>query len=140
MADDENIILTDDEPTEIDIKQYPPMFNSTSVAFFPEIDCSPKNIENVHQSEGGRDIVQSMRKDKLSASVKLKVAGHEWVKFFYDLYKNYDSVTFKQFSPLLEAYETRTVRLVDFTYKKVKKSEDLAVTGTWEMSFGIEEF
>lgn len=140
MADDENIIVTDDEPVEVDIKQFPPMFNDTAVSFFPEIENSPENIENVHQSEGGRKIVQSVRKDVLSASVKLKVADFSWVTFFYDLYVNEDSVTFKQFSPLLSAYETRTVRIVNFKYKKVKKSEDLAVNGTWEMSFGIEEF
>ena len=30
MADDENIIVTDDEPVEVDIKQFPPMFNNTA--------------------------------------------------------------------------------------------------------------
>ncbi len=125
----------------IDLTLYPPMFDNTAVPFFPDIDNSPNNIEETHESEGGMDIVQTIRTDKLSASVKMKVADDTWVAFFYDLYKNHDSVTFKQYSPLLHGYETRTVRLTGFKYKKVKHSEDLkAVTGVWEVSFNIEEF
>ena len=138
MADD---VIVNDEPTIIDITQFPTMFGDTSVPFFPEVEVSPKNIESVHQSEGGKDVVQSIRKDKLSASVKMKVADDAWVRFFYDLYKNSDSVTFKQYSPLLQSYDTRTVRITDFSYKMVKHSEVLpSVTGVWEMSFNIEEF
>lgn len=141
MADDENIILTDDEPTIIDITQYPTMFGDTSVPFFPEVEVSPKNIENVHQSESGKDVVQTIRKDKLSESVKIKVADDAWVRFFYDLYINADSVAFKQYSPLLQGYDTRTVRITNFSYKMVKHSEILSsVAGVWEMSFNIEEF
>ena len=103
------------------------------------------------EKEDGQDFVITLtltlkdipgcRTDKLSASVKMKVADDTWVAFFYDLYKNHDSVTFKQYSPLLHGYETRTVRLTGFKYKKVKHSEDLkAVTGVWEVSFNIEEF
>lgn len=128
-------------PEVIQIKNYPIMFGDTAVPFFPELDITPKNIENKHQSEGGRDIIQTIRKDKLSVGVNIKVAGDEWVRFFYDLYKNSDSVTYKQYSPLLQGYDTRTIRIEDFSYKMAKHSEDLtAVTGVWEMSFKIEEF
>lgn len=128
-------------PEVIQITDYPTMFDSTAVPFFPEIDVSPKNIENVNQSEGGRDIVQTIRLDKLSASVKMVVADDEWVRFFYDLYKNHDSVSFKQYSPLLQGYDTRTVRITNFKYKMRKHSEELtSITGVWELSFNIEEF
>ena len=138
MADD---VIVNDEPTVVDISQYPPMFGDTTVPFFPVLDNAPKNIENKNQSEGGRDIIQTIRKDKLFTSVSLSVADDAWVRFFYDLYKNYDSVVFKQYSPLLQGYDTRTVRIEDFRYKMVKKSEKLeAVAGVWEMSFNIEEF
>ena len=139
MADDENIIVNDEEP--IVLSQFPPLFNDTEVPFFPEIDCEPKNIQNEHQSEGGRRIIQSIRKDRLSASVKLKVANDEWVRFFYDLYKNEDSVTFSQYNPLIQDYDERTVSIENFKYKMVKDSQKLeAVVGVWEMSFSIEEF
>lgn len=135
---DEEIIVTDDEPTYL--SDYPPMFNTTEVPFFPEIDNTPKNIENEHQSEGGRTIVQRIRTDKLSASVKMSVADKDWVAFFYGLFKGTSAITFKQYSPLLDDYETRSIRITNFKYKKVKKSECLkAVKGVWEMSFNIEE-
>lgn len=125
---------------EIVLKNYPPMFNNTAVPFFPEIDCTPENIENVNQSEGGRDIVQRVRTDKLSASVKMSVAGDEWDAFFYALFKGTEAVTFKQYNSTLQDYETRDVRITSFKHKCVKHSEDLsAVVGVWELSFNIEE-
>ena len=126
--------------TDIVLKNYPPMFNDTAVPFFPEIDCTPKNIENVNQSEGGRDIVQRIRTDKLSASVKLSVAGDEWDAFFYSLFKGTEAVEFKQYNSTLQGYETRDIRITDFKHKCIKHSEDLtSVMGVWELSFNIEE-
>lgn len=133
--------MADEEPTIVDIKEYPPMFNSTEVPFFPAIKVTPENLQSEHRSEGGRRIIQSIRKDRLSASVSIKVADDAWVRFFYDLYKNEDSVTFKQYSPLLQGYDTRTVSIEGFKYNMVKHSEELdSVAGVWEMSFNIEEF
>lgn len=131
-----------DEPTIVDLSQYPPMFNDTTVSFFPEIENTPKNIEQKHQSESGKDVIQSIRTDKLSATVNLSVANDDWVRFFYGLFIDEDNaVTFKQYSPILQGYETRTIRITNFKYKKVKKSERLpGVVGVWEMSFNIEEF
>ena len=138
MVDEEEIIVTDDEPTYL--SDYPPMFNTTEVPFFPKIDNTPKNIENEHQSEGGRTIVQKIRTDKLSAAVKMKVADKTWVAFFYGLFIGTSAVTFKQYNPLLDGYETRSVRITNFKYSQVKDSEDLtAVMGVWEASFNIEE-
>ena len=129
-----------EETVVTQIKNYPPMFNETTVPFFPEIDVKPQTIQNVNQSEGGRDIVQTIRTDKLSASVKMSVAGDKWVRFFYNL-SLADSCTFKQYSPLLQGYSTRTVRIEGFSYKMHKHSEDLtAVSGVWDISFTIEEF
>ena len=138
MADD---VIVNDEPTVVDISQYPPMFGDTTMPFFPVFDNAPKNIENKNQSEGGRDIIQTIRTDKFFASVDLSVADDAWVSFFYDLYINEESVVFKQYSPLLHGYDTRTVRITDFRYHMEKKSEKLeAVAGVWKMSFNIEEF
>lgn len=122
------------------LKDYPIMFNDTAVPFFPEIETNPINIESKYQSESGKDIIQTYRSDKWSVPIKMKVAGDEWVRFFYDLYVNADSVIFKQYSPLVEGYSERLVRIEGFRYKQVKNSEDLPVMGVWELSFTIEEF
>lgn len=124
-----------------DIKSFPPMFNSTVVPFFPQIDNSPKNLDNKNESEAGDDIIQRVRTDKLSASVKITVADDYWVRFFYGLYKSIDAIAFKQYSPILQGYDTRSVRIENFKYSMQKKSEQLeAVAGVWDMSFSIEEF
>jgi len=122
------------------LKDYPIMINDTAIPFFPEIETNPTNIESKYQSESGKDIIQTYRSDKWSVPIKMKVAGDEWVRFFYDLYVNADSVIFKQYSPLVEGYSERLVRIEGFRYKQVKNSEDLPVMGVWELSFTIEEF
>lgn len=125
---------------QIMLKNYPPMFNGTAVPFFPEIDNAPKNVEKVNQSEGGRDIVQRIRTDKLSSSVKMEVAGDEWDAFFYSLFKSTSAVVFKQYNSTLQGYETRDVRITNFKHKCIKHSEDLtSVVGVWNISFNIEE-
>lgn len=125
---------------QIRLKDYPPMFNGTAVPFFPEIDNAPTNVEKVNRSEGGRDIVQRTRTDKLSASVKMEVAGDEWDAFFYSLFKGTSAVVFKQYNSTLHGYETRDVRITNFKHKCIKHSEDLtSVVGVWNISFNIEE-
>ena len=125
---------------QIRLKDYPPMFNGTAVPFFPEIDNSPINVEKVNQSEGGRDIVQRIRTDKLSSSVKMEVAGDEWDAFFYSLFKDTSAVVFKQYNSTLQGYETRDVRITNFKHKCIKHSEELtSVVGVWNISFNMEE-
>lgn len=133
--------MANDEPVVIhSLSEYPMIMNGTTVPFFPETDNEPLKLEAVTQSEGGRDIVQVIRDDKMSVSVKTEVAGVQWVKFFYGLHKM-DAFVLKQYNPLIEAYDERTVRMEDFKYKAKKKSEKLtAVTGVWEVSFKLEEF
>lgn len=130
MADEDPIVL----------KNFPPMFNDTAMPFFPEIDNAPINVEKVNKSEGGRDIVQRTRTDKLSASVKMEVAGDDWDAFFYSLFKGTSAVVFKQYNSTLHGYETRDVRITNFKHKCKKHSEDLtSVVGVWSISFNIEE-
>lgn len=129
-----------EETVVTQIKNYPPMFNTTAVPFFPELEIQPKSVQNKNLSEGGRTIIQKIRTDKWSVPVKMSVAGDEWVRFFYNL-SLADSCTFKQYSPILQGYSTRTVSIEDFAFKMHKHSEDLtSVSGVWDISFTIEEF
>jgi len=135
----ENEIIVQDE-IDNSLGQYPTIIDGTEVPFFPEIKNKPKKIQNVNQSEGGRDIVQVIRRDKMGTSITLNVADFTWVQFFYRLFLK-DSFLMKQYNPLLNDYDERTMRIDDFDYGAVKKSEKLkAVTGTWNVSIVIEEF
>ena len=122
------------------LNDYPTILNGTTVPFFPEIKNKPKKIQNVNQSEGGKDIVQVIRREKMGTSISLKVADFAWVQFFYRLFMM-DSFIMKQYNPLLNDYDERTMRIDDFDYNAVKKSEKLTeVTGTWVVNIAIEEF
>jgi hypothetical protein len=122
------------------LKDYPPIYDGTTLPFFPEADIDPKEIAKTFRSEGGHDIKQSFRKDKWSISVKTKLADDEWVAFFYGLSLG-DGFVYQQYSPLLHGYTSRNVRMENFKFKQVKDSEVLtAVNGVWEVSFTLEEF
>lgn len=122
------------------LKEYPTILDGTTVPFFPEIKNKPIKIQKTNQSEGGKDIIQVFRKDKMSTNINLKVADFAWVQFFYQLFMK-DSFIMKQYNPLLNDYDERIMRIDNFDYNAVKKSEGLTeVTGTWIVSIGIEEF
>lgn len=130
MADNEYTSLSD----------YPTYMNGTEIPFFPEIDNTPQNIDKTNQSEGGSDIVQRIRVNKTSQAVSMTIADAYWVKFFYELFLM-DSFVFKQYSPLVDGYVEKTVRITNFRYKAKRRSEYLTeVKGVWEVSFNIEEF
>lgn len=127
-----------DIPTSL--SSYPTYMNGTVLTFFPEIENTPDIVENVNESEGGTDIVQVTRTDKMTASVSLELADFTWVQFFYQL-SLLDSFVFKQYSPLLNGYKERTVRLRKFKYKNIKGSDKLtSVVGVWSVSFNLLEF
>ena len=122
------------------LQDYPVIMNGTTVPFMPALKNKPNIIQKVNQSEGGRDIVQNIRKDKMSVSVTLKLADFHWVQFFYQLYMM-DSFVMKQFNPRVGGYDERTVRIDDFDYDNEKDSDKLtAVVGVWNVNFKIEEF
>lgn len=132
--------MADNEDVVIRLKDYPPMFNETSLTFFPEIKVNSEKIASENRSESGYDIVQVIRRDKWNVPVKLKLADDYWVKFFYEL-SLLDSVTYKQYSPLVQGYTTRTVRIDNFEFAWVKGSDKLeGVNGVWEVSFTLKEF
>ena len=133
MADDPVV-------TPTSLSEFPTYMNGTALSYFPEVENSSNVVENVNQSEGGRDIVQVVRADKLSSSFSLVLADFSEVQFYYQL-SLLDSFVFKQYSPLLNNYVEKTVRLRDFKYKNKKHSDVLdSVIGVWEVSFTLLEF
>lgn len=127
-------------PSDLSLGRFPMYMDGTEIPFFPETDNAPQKLENVNQSEAGDRIVQLIRADMMDVDIKMEVAGVAWVKFFYGLFMK-DGFILKQYNPLAEGYDERSVRMIDFKYKAKKKSEKLtAVTGVWEVSFKLEEF
>lgn len=124
----------------VQLKDYPIKFNTTSLPFPTSWKQSHNKIQSVLQSEGGDDLVQRVRVDKLHIDAQFVFADDTWVKFFSQ-YDKLESFTLYQYSPESSGYEQRTVRMEGFSYGQRRKSEVLtAVTGIWEVSFTLEEF
>lgn len=96
-------------------------------------------VENTQMSEGGTDMVDVVRYDKLSISVTTSC--------FSDLAKTYkqfskkDSIQVKIYDIIDEAYKTHTMRMRSFSASRRKDTDNLSTTnGIWDISFTLEEF
>lgn len=132
MADDNQIIVAD-EPTT-----HPYLFNSTEILYPITWDESFAEIENVQQSEAGTDIVSVRRSDKLSVSASFKV-NTTWLTTLKS-FKSLDSFTLSRYDGTTEGYDTRTVRMRNFSQKRIRWSETAVDGSLWEVSFNLEEF
>lgn len=140
MAENNENLVISDEPTNKALNQYPFMFDSTELPFFPG-DWGRTNspLRNILQSEGGQDMVQTIRAKKISIPVNMAVSDDTWVGFFEE-YSEKGSFTVKVYSPRIHDYDTLTMRMDDFSCKVHKKSEALtAVAGVWDISFTLVE-
>lgn len=96
-------------------------------------------IENTQTSEGGTDIVDVTRYDKLSISVNTVCLSSVAKK--YKEFSKKDIIAVKKYDVLTEDYETRYMKIRGFSHAKVEKSDDVTITnGIWNVSFTLEEF
>lgn len=123
------------------LKDYPIKFDTTPLPFFPSSwGRQLKKITNTQQSEGGVDIVQTIRRKKLSTPITCAVADDDWVDFFEQYYEK-DEFTLSVYSPRTGGYEEKRVRIDSLDIKPRRHSEDLTgVVGIWDVTFTIEEF
>ena len=114
-------------------------FNNTEIPWTNGWEVAPRDILNENQSEGGTDIVQAIRRDKLSISVQTTCLSAQLK--IYAQFKKLDSFTLSCYDPITEENEEHTVRIANFRYSKKPKTERLEVTnGIYNVSFTIEEF
>ncbi len=126
--------------TVVKLKDFPIKFGTTSLPFPTGWTQTFNKVQSSLQSEGGTDLIQSIRKNKLHIDAQFAVADDTWVKFFKQC-DMLDSFTLSQYSPLTSTYEERTVRMENFSYSSRRKSELLdTVTAVWDVSFSLEEF
>lgn len=126
--------------TVVCLKDFPIKFGETAIPFPTNWQQTPNKVQSLLQSEGGTDLIQSVRKDKMHIDAQFILADDTWVKFFSQ-YDKLDSFVLSQYSPITSAYEQRTVRMEGFSYTLRRKSQELTtVTGVWSVSFSLEEF
>lgn len=123
------------------LNDYPIKLNGTALPFFPtNWQRTPNKIQNKNTSEGGTDILQRVRSDKMSISASFVLADATWVKFFEDL-NELDDFTLEEYDPRTEGYKERTVRMEGLRDGPRRKSHELTgVLGVWEVDFTLEEF
>lgn len=123
------------------LKDYPLMLNNTELLIPSSYKENWKAVEEVKQSAAGTDIYTSIRSRKLVASLTYKVMNG-WLKTFADfnMLSRTESLTFKRYDPILDAYSEHFVKMTGFSYQLNRKSWDLEATnGIYEVSFNLEE-
>lgn len=118
---------------------YPIKIDGTAIPWPKKWEESPENVENENTTEGGKDVVDKVRVDKLSIKVTIGCTA-DWAKFFKQK-SLLDSVTVKRFDIITEAYEERTMRIKKYKNELENGSHKVGVTnGIWEVSFELVEF
>lgn len=96
-------------------------------------------IENTQMSEGGTDMLDVVRVDKLSISVSTSCLSP--LAKIYKEFSKKDSIQVRFYDILEEAYQTRTMRIRNFSASRRKDTDKLTVTNAiWDISFNLEEF
>ena len=136
MADE---ILTDDTQTRL--KDYPYKINNTEIPFPKTVDDAREVVENVYQSETGKDILQTKRIGKRSVAYTYRLLS-DWIPTFEAWADSTTALTVKIYDSTQQSgYVEKTMRMRDFHKSLVKNSEDLyGIAGIWDISFTLIEF
>jgi len=114
-------------------------FDSTVMPFTKDETVSRNDIENESQTEGGKTFVEVIREDVFTMKVSTTCLSS--MLQTYMTFKRKDSFVLTIYDPYTDANMTRTVRMKNFSYKRLEKSEYLSVTkGIYKVSFNLEEF
>lgn len=120
------------------LSDYPYMFDDTAIDFPLTWQESVGTVETVQQSEAGTDIIILTRTDKLSVSVTARVTSAKLA--FYDTYSKKKTFRLTRYDVVRDMYETRTVRMRNYTRSLMRRSQDLDVSkGIWDISYTLEE-
>lgn len=96
-------------------------------------------IESSEQSEAGTDLIEVTRYDKLTIAASFATTS-TWAKVFKEFSKK-DAIEVKRYDVLEEGYETRIMRIRNFTIARKHKSERVeGYYGLYDVSFNLEEF
>lgn len=120
------------------LSDYPYMFDNTALDFPLTWQETVKTVETVNQTEAGTDVIILTRADKLSVSATARVTSAKLA--FYDEYSKKKSFTLHRYDAGTGLYNSRTVRMRNYTRSLMRRSEGLEIThGVWDISYTLEE-
>ena len=114
-------------------------FDTEEIPFPKTFSVAEDNVQEEQMSEGGRTLIQIIRKGVLTANITTTAMSD--VCKLYKKYAQKDSFTFTLYDPLTETQVEKTVQMQDFSYGLVQHSNELSVTnGIYMISCTIKEF
>lgn len=121
------------------LKNFPLKFDGTAIPFPNSYDISNSVIENVNESEAGIDVVQIRRMQKMTLSLSFRLMD-SYLAFFEGYAYSSSTIEVSIYDAVTKAYTTKTMRLRDFKYKLVEKSELVNdINGMYDISFSLIE-
>ena len=121
------------------LKTYPFKFNNVSIPFPNSVDFSNEVLENVNETEAGTDIVQIRRMKKTTISMSFRLMD-SYLAFFEGYAYSSSTITVSIYDATTRAYITKTMRMRDFKYSLVEKSELVNdINGMYDISFNLIE-
>lgn len=130
--------MSDTTATATTLADYPYCFDDTPIDFPLTWQETVKTVENVQQTEAGTDAIIVTRFDKLYVSVTARVSSTNLA--FFDTYSKKKSFSLSRYNMDTGIYETRTVRMRNYTRSLLRRSEGLTVSyGVWDISYTLEE-
>lgn len=121
------------------LDDYKVKFDNTTIPWTKGWEVAENDVLNENQSEGGTDIVEAIRKGKLSIAVQTTCLSDQLK--IYAQFARGNGFTLTLYDPVLETTTTKRCRIKGFRYGKKAKSEKFTVTrGIYNVSFTIEEF
>lgn len=96
-------------------------------------------VENTEMSEGGTDMLDIIRMDKLSIAVSTSCFSD--VAKIYEEFSKKPNITVKFYDIMNETYQERLMRMRSFSKAYRKDTDKIEATnGIWDISFTLEEF
>ncbi len=122
------------------LKNYPLTINGVEIPFAKSDSASYDPIEQVNQSETGKDILQITRAEKVAKSFTTGLTS-EWEPIFRNFQKSTEPLVVQIYDIETHDYKTYQMRLRKLKVSKRKYSEDLEFTdGIYDFSFDLIQF
>lgn len=119
---------------------YPIYFDDVKIPM-PQSGWSESSnvVENTEMSEGGTDMLDIIRMDKLSIAVSTSCFSD--VAKIYEQFSKKPNITVKFYDIMNETYQERLMRMRSFSKTYRKDTDKIEATnGIWDISFTLEEF
>lgn len=122
------------------LKNYPLIINDIEIPFAKSDSASYDPIEQVNQSETGKDILQVTRVEKVAKSFTTGLTS-EWEPIFRNFQKSMEPLIVQIYDIETHDYKTYQMRLRKLKVSKRQYSEDLEFTdGIYDFSFDLIQF